>query len=602
MSADFTPNMESYKNPHYFRFWCQKVLPLVYDDSLSYYELLCKVVKYLNDVIEDSDAMKTNIGNLLVAYNELQNYVNHYFDSLNVQEAINNKLDDMAETGALAEIINQNLLATIQADVQLLEQTKRNKTDTDYVGMAQLTQEVKEALTGGSTPVVGENAVATVNLVDHSVTHDKLAINQYTVLLLNGFRADIDTTDNVVSFSGAMQLGGRRYDLTDYTVALPGENLNFLWATPSGDNVTLQFSSPTVADSVCIGDGYGEEINLYYAGAVFKDGVRQHRTFDGWTNYTADTALMQTGPKHNIVVDFNQSKVIILPGLRLKKDNYIINLQSTEHTITDQQMYLVTDVDGATRLLSDSVNVNNYYVIGYLDTETNYADISAPHTVVTSPNNYYNVLPEMVVYGDSIAAGYGGLGFENILAARTGIRVLNRGIGSTGYLKTVEAGTAHIVGQNDIIAGINQTVDFAANNVQARITADIATIEQDIVILMAGTNDQGSYTNEQIVESMAACTETIYNAGKIPIVISPMLKAGVNMIGLVQAMKDNCESRGVPFLDMTRIGINPNRGPSKLKYMPDGLHPNDAGYQIIAAYIGNYLKNFCIPDMLFGRK
>ena len=30
-----------------FRFWCQKVLPLVYDDSLSYYEVLCKIVKYI---------------------------------------------------------------------------------------------------------------------------------------------------------------------------------------------------------------------------------------------------------------------------------------------------------------------------------------------------------------------------------------------------------------------------------------------------------------------------------------------------------------------------------------------------------------------------
>lgn len=37
---------------HRLHFWCQKVLPLVYDDSLSYYELLCKVVKYLNDHIE----------------------------------------------------------------------------------------------------------------------------------------------------------------------------------------------------------------------------------------------------------------------------------------------------------------------------------------------------------------------------------------------------------------------------------------------------------------------------------------------------------------------------------------------------------------------
>lgn len=33
------------------RFYCQKVLPLVYDDSLSYYELLCKVCNKLNEVI-----------------------------------------------------------------------------------------------------------------------------------------------------------------------------------------------------------------------------------------------------------------------------------------------------------------------------------------------------------------------------------------------------------------------------------------------------------------------------------------------------------------------------------------------------------------------
>ena len=34
-----------------FGFWCQKVLPLVYDDSLSYYEVLCKVRDKLNEVI-----------------------------------------------------------------------------------------------------------------------------------------------------------------------------------------------------------------------------------------------------------------------------------------------------------------------------------------------------------------------------------------------------------------------------------------------------------------------------------------------------------------------------------------------------------------------
>lgn len=35
-----------------FRWWCYKVLPLVYDDSLSYYEVLCKVSAKLNEVID----------------------------------------------------------------------------------------------------------------------------------------------------------------------------------------------------------------------------------------------------------------------------------------------------------------------------------------------------------------------------------------------------------------------------------------------------------------------------------------------------------------------------------------------------------------------
>lgn len=52
----------------HFLFWCQKVLPLVYDDSLSNYEVLCKVVTYINNlidedrkIIEDVDALKLEL-------------------------------------------------------------------------------------------------------------------------------------------------------------------------------------------------------------------------------------------------------------------------------------------------------------------------------------------------------------------------------------------------------------------------------------------------------------------------------------------------------------------------------------------------------------
>lgn len=79
--ADFTPAFENYTAQKLFRFWCQTVLPLVYDDSLSFYELLNKVVVYLNNTIKDVSATETNVERLLTAFNELQDYVNEYFYS-----------------------------------------------------------------------------------------------------------------------------------------------------------------------------------------------------------------------------------------------------------------------------------------------------------------------------------------------------------------------------------------------------------------------------------------------------------------------------------------------------------------------------------------
>lgn len=47
-----------------FKFWCQKVLPLVYDESLSYYEVLCKVVDYLNNMVNDVNKVIDEYENL----------------------------------------------------------------------------------------------------------------------------------------------------------------------------------------------------------------------------------------------------------------------------------------------------------------------------------------------------------------------------------------------------------------------------------------------------------------------------------------------------------------------------------------------------------
>ena len=128
--ADFTPEMGNYKTLQPFRYWCQKVLPLVYDDSLSYYELLCKVIDYLNKTMEDVETLHGDVNNLHSAYEQLQSYVNNYFSTLDIQEEINNKLDEMSEDGTLSNIIRPLILQTLPPYVvnSVTEMTDHNRT------------------------------------------------------------------------------------------------------------------------------------------------------------------------------------------------------------------------------------------------------------------------------------------------------------------------------------------------------------------------------------------------------------------------------------------------------------------------------------------
>lgn len=43
---------------HSFKLWCCRVLPAVFDESMSYYEVLCKVMEILNGVIDDVNLTK----------------------------------------------------------------------------------------------------------------------------------------------------------------------------------------------------------------------------------------------------------------------------------------------------------------------------------------------------------------------------------------------------------------------------------------------------------------------------------------------------------------------------------------------------------------
>ena len=70
----------NYKNLTEFRFWCFKVLPLVYDDELSYYEVICKCVDYINNLIENDKAISNDVEQLKV--NREQKIIAVYYRNL----------------------------------------------------------------------------------------------------------------------------------------------------------------------------------------------------------------------------------------------------------------------------------------------------------------------------------------------------------------------------------------------------------------------------------------------------------------------------------------------------------------------------------------
>lgn len=105
MAVNYTPEPNPYFEMSPFRFWCQKVLPLAYDDALSYYEVLCKLSEYLNEMLSNVEGLKGDVDNLRKAFEALQEWVNNYFANLDIKGDIKETIIEMVNDGTLTEIL-----------------------------------------------------------------------------------------------------------------------------------------------------------------------------------------------------------------------------------------------------------------------------------------------------------------------------------------------------------------------------------------------------------------------------------------------------------------------------------------------------------------
>lgn len=99
-----------------FYFYSQKVLPLVYDDSLSYYEVLCKVSAKLNEVITEVNNITVDILEEANKYTDMQiaefeKVLQKYIKEIEqTKEELNKKYSDFEKiTNAQLQIFNNRL-------------------------------------------------------------------------------------------------------------------------------------------------------------------------------------------------------------------------------------------------------------------------------------------------------------------------------------------------------------------------------------------------------------------------------------------------------------------------------------------------------------
>lgn len=208
-----------------FRFWCQKVLPLVYDDSLSYYETLCRVVDKLNEVIENSgtayvdeqiEALRKELIDLIQQTSAADR---EYTDQevAKAKEELGQKITELESS--LTEKINQLEIETNEKFEAVNDDITEVKGDiTNIQGdITEINQNI-ENIIDGTTPVPS----------DHAETADKLkTARELTVDLTSNTPASFDGSANATI--GVIP-GGNAGDV----LTSKGEGAPPAWEPPTG--------------------------------------------------------------------------------------------------------------------------------------------------------------------------------------------------------------------------------------------------------------------------------------------------------------------------------------------------------------------------------
>lgn len=205
------------------RFWCQKVLPLAYDDSISYYEFLCKVCDTLNMVIEDLNA--------------IPDFIRELVSDERLKEILSELLDELREQIASA---NENISKTATA----------NRKIGDFVWLNGLLYKVTHDM------IAGDQYVENSNCVKITIEEElKTSISSLNTAIIEEI-ANRKNSDNELTNKITEETANRVNQYNNISAKINKEiedRSNLISSEEAGVTTihdTLQYSTPSIIDGL----------------------------------------------------------------------------------------------------------------------------------------------------------------------------------------------------------------------------------------------------------------------------------------------------------------------------------------------------------------
>lgn len=251
------------------RFCCTiGAIPSSYIVSLSYEEQLlwlCDYIQYTliptlnenynivndfqNNVIEFENNVTSQINELTNLYNKLKDYVDNYFNDINLQNEINNKLDEMAENGEFDLILSRIIPNNIMQYFDTLNDLKKAKLKE---GQFATTLGYYEKFDGGNaTYKIIKNETETIdNIFNYLLDNNNIASlinkNNFNILQIGAKRND-NTFDNKSIFQKLFTNG-----LNDLNIIIPNGTYYTSPINYAGNNIitknikVIGYGKPTI--------------------------------------------------------------------------------------------------------------------------------------------------------------------------------------------------------------------------------------------------------------------------------------------------------------------------------------------------------------------